>query len=178
MSDFDAAKADAAGVERVHTGQNLDQRRFAGAVLAQERKNFAGLESHTDVRERFRAAEALEDATDLQQFVRVPPLVRGTIHADDALASLHRLAPPTKRSALADWRARAGPPTHPRRRRRRHPPATRSSHEAFRPGRLARPRWPPGFINAAEANRISARGLFWPGEPLGFAPYLRADALS
>src|ERR1700722_1279632 len=108
MSDFDAAKADAAGVERVHTGQNLDQRRLAGAVLAQERKNFAGLESHTDVRERFRAAEALEDATDLQQFVRVPPLVRGTIHADDALASLHRLAPPTKRSALADWRARAG----------------------------------------------------------------------
>src|ERR1700689_1700504 len=108
MSDFDAAKADTARIERVDAGQNLDQRRFAGAVLAQESKNFAGLESHTDVRERFRAAEALEDATDLQQFACVLPRVRGTVHADDPLASLHRLAPPAKRSALADWRARAG----------------------------------------------------------------------
>ena len=145
MSDVDAAKADAAGVERVHAGQNLDQRRLAGAVLAQERKNFAGLEGHTDVRERFRAAEALEDAAHLQQFARVRPLVRGTVHADGALASLHRLAPPTKRSTPADWRVRAGP-----------------GASSTRPKQFRSPR----------------QALLGPERRWGFAPCLRADALS
>ena len=74
LSDVGAAKADLAGVERVDAGQNLDQRRLAGAVLAEQRKNLAGPEGHADVRERFRAAEALEDAADLQQLARVRSL--------------------------------------------------------------------------------------------------------
>ena len=74
VGDVDAAKADAARVERIDAGQNLDQRRLARAVLAQERKNLAGLEGHADVRQRFRAAEALEDAAHLQQLARVSRL--------------------------------------------------------------------------------------------------------
>ena len=33
---------DRAGIERVDAGENLDQRRLAGAVLAEQRDDFAG----------------------------------------------------------------------------------------------------------------------------------------
>ena len=105
VSGVDAAKADGAGVERVDAGQNLDQRRLARAVLAEERENFAGVEGHADVRQRLGAAEALEDAAHLQQFAGVRRMrapVRRTDRADDARANLHRPDPPAKRSALAE----------------------------------------------------------------------------
>ena len=97
MSDVDAAKADLAGVERIDSGQNLDQRRLAGAVFAEQRKNLAGLEGHADVRQRFRAAEALEDAADLQQLARVRrlrPLVPPSRSRRRRARSLHRLLLP------------------------------------------------------------------------------------
>ena len=93
------------GVERVDAGQNLDQRRLAGAVLAEQRENLAGLEGHADVRQRFRAAEALEDAADLQQLARVRRSSAVNRSRRRRARQPPSIVPPAKRSALADWRA-------------------------------------------------------------------------
>src|SRR6185437_5963510 len=63
---------------------------LAGAVLAQERENFTGAKRHADVRERLRAAEALEHAADPQQLARVRSLRSLVRRALRARARLHR----------------------------------------------------------------------------------------
>jgi hypothetical protein len=57
----------AAGVGRLDPGQDLHQRRLAGAVLADQRVHLAGLEVEVDARQRGDLAEALVDAGHLQQ---------------------------------------------------------------------------------------------------------------
>ena len=123
VSGVDAAKADGAGVERVDAGQNLDQRRLARAVLAEERENFAGVEGHADVGQRLSAAEALEDAAHLQQFARIRRSGAPVRRTDDARANLHRPDPPAKRSALAELaRPRRAGASSTRPKRFRSPP--------------------------------------------------------
>ena len=44
-------------VERVDAREDLDERGFAGAVLAEQRDDLAGADVHADVVQRLRAAE-------------------------------------------------------------------------------------------------------------------------
>ena len=53
--------ADAAGILGIDPGEDLDQRRLAGAVLAHEGVHLAGLETEIDVLQRDHAREALAD---------------------------------------------------------------------------------------------------------------------
>ena len=62
-----AVEQDLALVEAVDPGQQLDQRRLAGAVLAQQRQDRAGADVEVDPVDRQRAAEALGDAGEAQQ---------------------------------------------------------------------------------------------------------------
>ena len=57
-----SAEADAAGVRGNDAGQHADQRRFAGAVSADQRARIAGRHAHRDVAERLAGAEAFRDA--------------------------------------------------------------------------------------------------------------------
>ena len=56
----------AARIRLVGAGQDLHQRRFAGAVLAHERMDFAGMDLERDVRERPHAGERLGDVAHLE----------------------------------------------------------------------------------------------------------------
>ena len=60
------AELDAAGIQRVDAGEDLDQRGLACAVLAQQRQDLAGAELEVNVIERQRAPEALGYASELQ----------------------------------------------------------------------------------------------------------------
>ena len=46
----------------MHAGENLDQRRFAGAVVADQRDDFAGVDVEVDVGQRRDRAKVLGDA--------------------------------------------------------------------------------------------------------------------
>ena len=65
--DDAAAQADLAGVGAMDAGEDLDQRRLAGAVLAEQRMHLAGADVEVDSVERQRAGEALGQAGDLEQ---------------------------------------------------------------------------------------------------------------
>ena len=56
-----------AGIGAVDAGEHLDQRRLAGAVLAEQRMHLAGAHVEIDRIERQRAGEALGEAGDLEQ---------------------------------------------------------------------------------------------------------------
>ena len=62
-----AAIGDGAGVERVDAGEDLDERRFAGAVLAEQRDDLAGADVDARIDERLRAAELFRHAAHCQQ---------------------------------------------------------------------------------------------------------------
>ena len=51
----------------MHAGYDLDQRRFAGAVLAEQGVNLAGIKRERDVIERLRGVETLGDAANFQE---------------------------------------------------------------------------------------------------------------
>ncbi len=51
-------------IRLVEAGQDLDQRRLAGAVLAEETVHLAAGDREVDIVERFRAAEMLGEARD------------------------------------------------------------------------------------------------------------------
>ncbi len=55
-----------AAVRLVDAGHDLDQGRFAGAVLAEQRMNLAGFEREGNVVERLRRGEALGDVPHLE----------------------------------------------------------------------------------------------------------------
>ena len=57
--DGAAVQPDLAGIGAVHAGEDLDQRRLAGAVLAEQRVHLAGAHVEVDRVERERAGEAL-----------------------------------------------------------------------------------------------------------------------
>src|SRR6185312_15624136 len=61
-SDVAPMEAYAPRVERMNTGQDLDQRRLAGAVLAKQRHDLAGLDREADIGKRLGAAELLGNA--------------------------------------------------------------------------------------------------------------------
>src|SRR5262249_14907086 len=61
-----AAKANAALGRRVHTRKNLDQRRFAGAVFAEQDMHFAGAQLEIDFVERQYAGKLLGYSLRLQ----------------------------------------------------------------------------------------------------------------
>ena len=65
--DRAAAQPDLAAVGAVHARQDLDQRRLAGAVLAQQSVDLAGPHLEVDGIERERAGEALGQPPDLEQ---------------------------------------------------------------------------------------------------------------
>ena len=56
----------AAGIGRVVAGERLDQRRLAGAVLAHERVDLAGLDVERRVDQRARGPEGLREPADVQ----------------------------------------------------------------------------------------------------------------
>ena len=57
-----AVDRDGALVRRVHAREDVHQRRLAGAVLAEQRVDLAGLQVEIDAAQRLDAAEALGDA--------------------------------------------------------------------------------------------------------------------
>ena len=65
--DLFAAQADDTGIAREHAGDDLDQRRFAGAVLAEQRMDLAGAKREVDLLQRAHRTEALADPAHLQQ---------------------------------------------------------------------------------------------------------------
>ena len=56
-----AAKGHSTLVERVDPGEDLDQRGLAGAILAEQRQDLAGLQVHADIAQGLGAAELLRD---------------------------------------------------------------------------------------------------------------------
>ena len=80
-ADGRAVDQDLAGVGGLDAGEDLHQRRLAGAVLAHERVNLAGAEVEVDAVERGHAGEALADAVGAQErAIRVAD-VRSAGHA-------------------------------------------------------------------------------------------------
>ena len=63
--DFRTITVNCAGVLLVDSREDFDQRALAGAVLARERMDFAGVEAEVDPAQHFDGAEALSDATKL-----------------------------------------------------------------------------------------------------------------
>ena len=57
-------------VRRVHAGEDLDQRRLAGAVVAEDAEHLAGVDVRGDVLEGDHVPEVLADVIDLQQVRR------------------------------------------------------------------------------------------------------------
>jgi len=64
------ADADRAAVGRVDAGDDLDQRRLAGAVLAEQRMHLAGVHVEVDVAQHPDAGEGLRDAAERQRPAR------------------------------------------------------------------------------------------------------------
>ena len=69
--DRPPCQQDLATVGLMDAGDDLDQRRLAGAVLAQQRVDFAGMERERDVVEGLCRVEALGDAADIQNGLAV-----------------------------------------------------------------------------------------------------------
>jgi hypothetical protein len=62
-----AVERELALVDRVDAGQDLHQRRLAGAVLPHQREHLPGLQVEVHVLERLDAREGLADALDVEQ---------------------------------------------------------------------------------------------------------------
>jgi hypothetical protein len=65
--DLDAVEAHDARVAREHAGDQLDQGGFAGAILAEQRMDFAGTERKVDALQCAQRAKTLGDSANLQQ---------------------------------------------------------------------------------------------------------------
>ena len=64
--DRSAGQKHLAAIRLMHAGDDLDQRRFAGPVLAKQRVNFACVKGEGHVVERLGGVEALGDAANFQ----------------------------------------------------------------------------------------------------------------
>ncbi len=67
MADFAAVHENLAGIALVGAGQHLDQRGFAGAVVAEQADDFAGIEINAGVIDGLDAAEGNRDVAHLDQ---------------------------------------------------------------------------------------------------------------
>ena len=66
MQDIAAQDRAAAGIRREQAEQDLEQRRFAGAVVA-DQSDHAGLERHADVAQRPHLAVTATDVVDVDK---------------------------------------------------------------------------------------------------------------
>ena len=118
-SSFSLAEPDLAGVGLVDPAQRLDQRALAGAVVADERDDLAGVHRQRDAGERLDAAEPLDDALAADSHGRLPARLRAgrrsrgyqrsrLTHRDSERPSDAREASVTPRSACT-LTARAEP---------------------------------------------------------------------
>ena len=69
--NFLAFEPEGAGVRGVDAGDDLHQRRFAGAVLAHQRVDMAALETEGNIVEREHAGERLAHVLDLEQILGI-----------------------------------------------------------------------------------------------------------
>jgi hypothetical protein len=67
FGDHTPVERDLARIGRLRSGQDLHQRRFSGAVLADERVHFAGFDIERDAVERTDAGERLHDPRHAQE---------------------------------------------------------------------------------------------------------------
>ena len=72
-----AAVANRAGIGREDAGDDVDQRRLAGAVLAEEGVHLAGVQIEVDMIEREHAGKPLRDPRHLEQGSRPARVVGG-----------------------------------------------------------------------------------------------------
>ena len=93
-----SAEADAAGVRGNDAGQHADQRRFAGAVSADQRAQIACRHAHRDVAERLAGAETFRDARHLDD--RRP----GRRGVRDRLMTAHNRIAGRLPGRLSSWR--------------------------------------------------------------------------
>ncbi len=99
-TDGAAGEPDLAGVGRVDPRQNLDQRRLAGAVLAEQRVDLAAPDVEIDVVERERRGEPLDEADHFEKrrLGAVPLVVvmafheRRSVSAEETLRRAHAAA--------------------------------------------------------------------------------------
>ena len=78
-------KEDVAAIRLVDARHDLDQRRLAGAVLAEQRVDLAGMERERHVVQRLRGAEALGDAAELKDGPRRHSILPPALHFQYAL---------------------------------------------------------------------------------------------
>ena len=95
-----AVPAQAAVVGRVDAGQHIDQRRLAGAVLADQRMDFAAADRQVQAAQRRDAREALADPHDIELHRRIMPARSGRSPA-------HRRGAPACRRTTANAGARS-----------------------------------------------------------------------
>ena len=74
-SDRFATETELTLIGGMHAGENLDERGFPGAVLAEERMDLAGANGEVHRRERHHAREALADAAELEEFAHAGALL-------------------------------------------------------------------------------------------------------
>ena len=163
-----AVDEDAARGRGQRSGQALDQRRLAGAVVADHREDLAGVQGQVDGVEPDDPAEELDEAASLEHR---SACLRSCLHAPDPLVDGHRgdhqdadgedlvvRVEPGQRQAvvedLHDERADQRPTTTPRPPNRLVPPMTTAvmdSRLAFRPLFGSPPPTRPTRIQAATA---------------------------
>ena len=78
----DAVELDRAGARRDHAAEDLHQRRFAGAVLADEADHFARADGKADVVQRLDAGIHLRDSRHLQERIGHRPNYAGWVRQD------------------------------------------------------------------------------------------------
>ena len=79
-----AVQADFSGVGREHAGEDLDQRRLAGAVVAEQAGHLAGVHGQRDARQRLDRAKGLADIARREQR-------RAGVHRDDRRIAAFRV---------------------------------------------------------------------------------------
>ena len=84
-----AVETDLAVRRREVAGDDLDQRRLAGAVVAHEPQHFAGLDREIDALQRLDRAEMLGDALEFQQRQRLLPAPGRTVVPGLLARSIH-----------------------------------------------------------------------------------------
>ena len=80
------ANPNLAGVRAMNAGHDLDQRRLAGAVLAEQRVDFAGAHVERHVAQHRDADEGLRNATERNQWTHLSALPPGASLGENLVA--------------------------------------------------------------------------------------------
>ena len=92
-----AVEEDFAGIRLIDAGEDLHQRRLAGAVLAHQRMHFAAIEIESRAAQRMHAGKALLDAAHLHE-----PFARRAEIADGSPFGHAAPAPPADMLAVSE----------------------------------------------------------------------------